>query len=338
MILFDRCPSTLKLGYDTYSPAALRKLFKGKKVSPMLPFLPPEKDEHVQELFMENRKRFSISGVQKKLLLVLEKNKLRLTNAGEVGQYILKPIPDDVKKTDQVPANEHLTMQLAEQVFNIYTAANGLIFFQDGQPAYITRRFDIKQDGKKYKVEDFSSLAQKTAETAGADFKYVGSVEMLFLTLQKYVGAYKVEAGKLFRLVLFNYIFSNGDAHLKNFSLMQTDDGDYLLSPAYDLLCSRLHVDDSDLAFKNGLFEGDFETESFKANGFYAYDDFYELGLKVGLPEPIVKHEIQLFSTFEKEVERLIGLSFLNEEMKNDYLKLYQDKLKRVRYSFLKRV
>ncbi|HSZ25482.1 MAG TPA: HipA domain-containing protein, partial [Cytophagaceae bacterium] len=317
MIPIDRCPSTLKLGYDTYSPAALRKLFKGKKVSHILPFLPPEKDEHVKEMFMENRKRFSISGVQKKLSLVLEKNKLRLTNAEDTGQYILKPIPDDVKKTDQVPANEHLTMQLAEQVFNIYTATNGLIFFQDGQPAYITRRFDIKADGKKYKIEDFSSLAQKTVETAGVDFKYEGSLEMLFQTLQKYVGAYKVEAGKLFRLLLFNYVFSNGDAHLKNFSLMQTDDGDYLLSPAYDLLCSRLHVDDSDLAFKDGLFEGDFETESFKANGFYAYDDFYELGLRVGLPESIVTQEILLFSAFEKEVEGLISLSFLNEEMKN---------------------
>jgi serine/threonine-protein kinase HipA len=336
MIPLDRCPSTLKLGYDGYSPAALRKLFVGKKVNHLLPFLPAEKDAHVQELFMENRKRISISGVQKKLLMVLQKNKLRLNNAGEVGQYILKPIPDDVKKTDQVPANEHLTMQLAEQVFNIHTAVNGLIFFQDGQPAYITRRFDIKADGKKYKVEDFSSLAQKTIETAGADFKYEGSVEMLFHTLQKYVGAYKVEATKLFRLVLFNYVFSNGDAHLKNFSLMQTDDGDYLLSPAYDLLCSRLHVEDNDLAFKNGLFEEDFETESFKANGFYAYDDFYELGLKVGLPEPIVKQEIQSFSLSEKEVERLIGLSFLNEEMKNGYLKLYKDKLKRVMYSLLR--
>ncbi len=337
-MILDRCPSTLKTGYNSYSPSALKKLFKGKKVSPILPFLPPEKDEKTNELFMENRKRLSISGVQKKLSLMLEKNKLRLNNPGEHGQYILKPIPEDLLKVNQVPANEHLTMQLAEQVFNIYTAANGIIFFQDDQPAYITRRFDIKPDGTKYGIDDFASLAQKTAETAGEEFKYGGSVELLFKTLQQFVGAYKIESVKLFRLVLFNYIFSNGDAHLKNYSLMETNDGDYLLSPAYDLLCSHLHVNDSDLAFKNGLFEGDYETDSFERNGFYAYDDFFELGLKIGLCEPIVKHEIQLFSAFEKEVEDLVGRSFLNEEMKKDYLKLYQDKLKRMRYSFLEKI
>ncbi|HVD99042.1 MAG TPA: HipA domain-containing protein [Cytophagaceae bacterium] len=334
-MILDRCPSTLKSGYDSYSPSALKKLFNGKKVSHILPFLSPEKDEHTRELFMDNRERLSISGVQNKISLVLQKNKLRLNKFQEDGQYILKPIPSDVKKTDQVPANEHLTMQLAEQIFNIYTAANGLIFFQDGQPAYITKRFDIKLDGTKYLIDDFTSLTKKSAIRSGPDFKYEGSVELLFQTLKKFVGAYKIESVKLFRIVLFNYVFSNGDAHLKNYSLMQTDDGDYILSPAYDLFCTRLHVDDSDIAFTNGLFEADYETESYKANGYFAYDDFFELGIKTGLSESIIKHEIQLFSASEKEIESLVGRSFLNNDMKAGYLELYRDKLKRLRYSFL---
>jgi len=335
-MILDRCPSTLKPGYNSYSPSALKKLFNGKKVSHILPFLSPEKDEHTRELFMDNRERLSISGVQNKISLVLQKNKLRLNKFQEDGQYILKPIPSDVKKIDQVPANEHLTMQLAEQIFNIYTAANGLIFFQDGQHAYITKRFDIKPDGTKYLIDDFTSLTRKSAIRSGPDFKYEGSAELLFQTLKKFVGAYKIESVKLFRIVLFNYVFSNGDAHLKNYSLMQTDDGDYILSPAYDLLCTRLHVDDSDLAFKNGLFENDYETESHKANGFYAYDDFFELGIKVGLSESIIKHEIKLFITSEKQIQELIGRSFLNDPMKEQYLKLYHNKLTRMKYSFLK--
>jgi serine/threonine-protein kinase HipA len=337
-MILDRCPSTLKPGYNTYSPSALKKLFNGKKVSHILPFLPPDKDEHTRELFMENRERLSISGVQNKISLVLEKNKLRLNKSGEDGQYILKPIPTDVKKTDQVPANEHLTMQLAEQVFNIYTAAHGLIFFQDGQPAYITKRFDVKLDGSKHLIEDFTSLIQKSAAKTNSDFKYEGSVELLFQILKKFTAAYKIESVKLFRLVLFNYAFSNGDAHLKNYSLMQTEDGDYILSPAYDILCSRIHVDDTDIALNNGLFEGEYETKSFDANGFYAYDDFFELGVKAGLSEAIVKQEIQLFSTSEEKVKDLIERSFLSEEMRKKYLELYQDKLKRMQYSLLKRI
>ena len=46
-------------------------------------------------------------------------------------------------KIDQVPANEHLTMQIAKQVFKLKVAENALIFFQNGEPAHLTKRFDI---------------------------------------------------------------------------------------------------------------------------------------------------------------------------------------------------
>ncbi len=334
----DRCPSTLKKGFTTYSPAALKKLFFAKKVSHILPFLPPEKDEKVQEMFMANRSRISISGVQKKLSLFLVKNKLTLTEPTQHGLYILKPIPDELLKADQVPANEHVTMQIAEQVYKIQTAANGLIFFLDGQPAYVTRRFDRTLEGTKYGMEDFASLAKKTRQTDGDDFKYAASYEDLFNMVKEYVGPYRIESQRLFRLVLFNYVFSNGDAHLKNFSLLETISGDYLLSPAYDLICSRLHVNDPDVALKNGLFADDFTTESFAANGYYAYDDFLHLGIRAGLPEEVVKKEVQLFLVSKVEVKDLVIRSFLNDEMKVRYLALFEEKLSRVNYSFEKRL
>lgn len=331
----DRCPSTLKAGFDTYSPTAKKKVFFNKQVSHVLPFLPPEKDEKINEAFLENRKRLSISGVQKKLSLRLEKNKLALTREGEKGQYILKPIPDDIKRPDQTPANEHVTMQIAEQIFRINTAANAMIFFSDGQPAYITKRFDYKNDETKYGIEDFASLAEKTKDTHGLDFKYDGSYEDLFELLKRYVGPYKVESPKLFRLILFNYVFSNGDAHLKNYSLMETDAGDYVLSPAYDLMNTRIHVDDSDVSLKNGLFK-DFETESFRANGYYAYDDFFELGRRAGLPDAIIESGINVFSAQRDAVATMVQHSFLENAIKTRYIELLDDKLKRLKYSLLK--
>ena len=331
----DRCPSTLKSGFTTYSPAALRRIFSSKKVSHNLPFLPPEKDEKVNEAFIENRKRLSISGVQKKLSIKLDKNKLNLTMAGEHGQYILKPIPDDVRKPDQVPANEHLTMQMAEQIFNIQTAANGMIFFQDDQPAYITKRFDYRPDGSKFGMEDFAAISQKTKATYGVDFKYDASYEELFKLLKQYVGPYRIEGQKLFRLILFNYAFSNGDAHLKNFSLMETNGGDYILSPAYDLLNTRIHVNDQDVALKNGLFD-EHETESFKKNAFYAYDDFFELGTRAELQESTVRAEVNLFLTNRERVSDLVSRSFLDNSIKSKYMELFDDKLKRLSYSYSK--
>ena len=118
------CPGTLAEGFSSYSPSCLRNLFGGKKVSHILPFDSPQRSEEGATLFAENRQRISISGVQEKVSLRLEKNKLRLTNPGESGTYILKPIPRDLKKMDQVPANEHLTMQIARQVYGLNTAEN----------------------------------------------------------------------------------------------------------------------------------------------------------------------------------------------------------------------
>ena len=202
------CPGTLAQGYNSYSNLCLRKLFSGKKVSHVLPYNSPKTSDDNAAIFIENRKRISISGVQEKMSLLLDKNKLRLTKEGELGTYILKPIPVDLKKVSQVPANEHLTMQIARQVYAINTAENALIFFKTGEPAYITKRFDVKQDGTKWGKEDFATLAGKTTENAGANFKYDYSYEALAELLKRYVPSYVIEIEKLFNLIVFNYLFS----------------------------------------------------------------------------------------------------------------------------------
>ena len=90
-------------------------------------------EEITDALYFENQKHISISGVQIKYSLLLKKNKLHLTKAEEKGTHILKPIPSGVKNADQLPANEHLTMQIAQQIFGIETASNAMIFFKDGK-------------------------------------------------------------------------------------------------------------------------------------------------------------------------------------------------------------
>ncbi len=247
------CPGTLAKGFDTYSRTCQNKLFQGKKVNHVLSYDSPTSNPETDELFEENRKRMSISGVQEKFSVLLEKNKLRLVNEGERGEYILKPIPSAGKNSDQMPANEHLTMQIARQIYGIDTANNALIFFRDGASAYITKRFDISEDGFKIAQEDFASLAERTPQTHGEHYKYLGNYLELFQLMKTHVPAYIVEAPKLFKILVFNYLFSNGDAHFKNFSLLETSMGDYLLSPAYDLLNSRIHVEDKDFALEVGL-------------------------------------------------------------------------------------
>lgn len=161
----DRCPSTLVPGFTSYSPAGLRKLFDGKKVSPILPYDAPDIHGEPEE-FLKNREHISISGVQEKLSVLVDQGTIRLTKSGEQGTHLLKPISSRLARASDMPANEHVTMQIAAQLFGISTAPNGLCFFQTGEPAYITRRFDITQKGGKLRKEDFASLAGKTSAQA----------------------------------------------------------------------------------------------------------------------------------------------------------------------------
>lgn len=320
------CPGTLAEGFTTYSPGCLRNLFGGKKVNHVLPYDPPQQSEEVAEQFMENRKRISISGVQEKLSFILEKNVLRLTKEGEQGSYILKPIPRDLKKVDQVPANEHLTMQIAKQVYGLNTAENAMIFFRDGSPAYITKRFDVKDEGGKWGKEDFATLAGKTKDNAGANFKYEYSYEGAGMLIQKYVPAWRVEIEKYFSLVVFNFLFSNGDAHLKNFSLLESSKGDYLLSPAYDLVNTGLHVDDTDFALDKGLFGDDYKSGIFKKNGHPGNADFTEFAKRIGVTGSRIEKLLNPFLEKQAFVETLVSRSFLSDSAKRGYLLIYNTK------------
>lgn len=320
------CPGTLAEGFTSYSPSCLRKLFNSKKVSHVLPYEAPQQNEEVAEEFMNNRTRISISGVQEKLSLILEKNILRLTNTGEQGTYILKPIPRDLKKVDQVPANEHLTMQIARQVYSISTAENALIFFKDGTPAYLTKRFDVTSDGSKLGKEDFASLAQKTTDNAGPNFKYRYSYEEMGLLVRQYVGAWRIEIEKFFVLVVFNYLFSNGDAHLKNFSLLESSKGDYLLSPAYDLLNTKLHIDDTDFALDKGLLADGYKSPEYLKNSHPSKSDFIELAKRIGVNENRIDKLLRPFLEKQPMVEVLTNRSFLNDASKRGYLLLYSTK------------
>lgn len=323
------CPGTLAEGYNTYSKTCLNKLFSGKKVSHQLPYNSPLSEED-SGMFLENRKRISISGVQEKFSFILDKNKLRLTEKGEQGNYIVKPIPGDLQRVDEVPANEHLTMQIARQVYSISTAENALIFFANGEPAYITKRFDVKDDGLKMGKEDFASLAGKTSENAGPDFKYKYSYEQLAELLINFVPAHKVEIEKLYRIIVFNYLFSNGDAHLKNFSLLETHQGDFVLSPAYDLLNTRIHVKDTDFALEEGLFQDGFESDEMKINGWVGIADFYELAKRLHITEARRDKLLKPFLARQEKVEIFIQRSFLKDSGKKLYLQYYKNRLKRL--------
>ncbi|MEN0005934.1 MAG: HipA domain-containing protein [Bacteroidota bacterium] len=317
------CPGTLAKGFDTYSSTALKRVFGGKKVYHVLDYDSPNSRPDVIRLFDENRRNISISGVQEKFSVVLDKNKIRLANKEERGTHILKPIPQIGIKREQMPANEHLTMQIARQVYQINTAENALIFFKDGSPGFITKRFDQDSQGNKLAQEDFASLTNRTPQKDGEHYKYLGNYLELFEYMRDYLPIYQVEALKLYKVLIFNYLFSNGDAHLKNFSLLETKMGDLSLSPSYDLLNSRIHIDDNDFALEDGLLPRAINHGKIQRK-------FFLLAEKAGIKQNLAEAIMTLMITQTTQVKSLITRSYLDEKTKKSYLQQYQKRWNRL--------
>lgn len=311
----------------SYCLACRKELFDKAKVPDTLSFDAPKADNLAA--FQEHSRRLSISGVQLKYSVRLVDGELKLQD--KAGQYILKPVPPakQLINIDDAPENEHLTMQIAEQVFGISTAANALIRFRDGQPAYITRRFDVKPDGLKFMQEDFAQLTNRTKHTHGETFKYEGSYEEIGLLIKRFVAAAAPALEKFFQLVVFNYIISNGDAHLKNFSLIRDDAGEYQLTAAYDLLSTIIHTPhESDTALD--LYPDDINSNFYSVNGYYGRENFMELAKRLGIVEKRALRILDQFATQSEKVIQLIENSFLSPAAKKIYLSSLADKLKRI--------
>lgn len=317
------CPSLLTEGYASYSPAALKALFDGDKVSHVLPFDSPAAENASGQQAMNNAGRLSLSGAQPKFGLVVgERRRLRYSGPGEQSTFIMKPRPVgyQVINHDFCAANENLTMQLASQIYGIETAANGLCFFEDGQAAYITRRFDVHSGGK-YAQEDFASLMGLTKDNGGSDFKYCnGSYEECAEVIRRHVKSAAIDVLRLFRVVLFNFITLNDDAHLKNFTLLNIG-REYRLSPAYDLINTSLQIREPRIfALDKGLFK---EGMSLCDTRQISCRDFQEFGHRIGLPEKLIAREIERFSMPDNRADALIQRSLLSSDLKQAYLSGY---------------
>jgi len=316
-----------KIEKNEYCLSCRKKLFDGKRVSTVLEFDKPNAENI--SMYNEHSKRMSISGVQLKYSLKLVLNKLELCEKN--GQYIIKPIPtaDHLEMMHDAPENEHLTMQIASQIFNIKTAHNALIYFKDGTPAYITKRFDVKGDGNKYIQEDFAQITNRTKETHGESYKYEGSYLEIGELIKKYVPASMIAIENFFKLVLFNYVFSNGDAHLKNFSLVRNEFAEMELSPCYDLMSTIIHTpSERDTALD--LYDKDHESAYYATYGHYGRMEFIEFAKRLGIVEVRYMRIINAFLENDTEVNDFIQNSSLSNKALESFSINYKSRSKRL--------
>lgn len=178
-------------------------------------------------------KGFTVPGVQKKLSLhlVSDSRKPRLTLVNYPTGYILKP---QVAEFEALPESEQLIMTMADMA-GISTVPHALIKGDAGL-AYITKRVDRNLTDDKIEMlamEDFCQLDLRLTED-----KYRGSYERCAKIIKQYSSRVGIDMAEFYIRLVFCFIVGNSDMHLKNFSLIETAEGsgEYVLSPAYDLL------------------------------------------------------------------------------------------------------
>jgi serine/threonine-protein kinase HipA len=191
---------------------------------------------------------FSLAGVGLKFSMLAQGDRLAVPGVGEGGDWILK-LPDPVHP--QVPRNELAMMTLAgatgievPQVRPIHrdqvVALPERVWPGGEEYAYAVRRFDRGPGRELIHIEDMAQVRGVYPDPDGnAPGKYSGSFETIGALV--YRGRDTDALGEFARRLAFNVLIGNGDAHLKNWSLIYRDPRTPTLAPAYDLVATFVY-------------------------------------------------------------------------------------------------
>ncbi|MEA2038857.1 MAG: HipA domain-containing protein [Thermodesulfobacteriota bacterium] len=288
-----------------YHPRCSRKLF-GTASPPKVPFGTPDIAVEAQKMVG----RMSISGIQPKLSLIHERKNHQLTVIEIGGSYILKP---QTERFESLPENENLCMCIASS-YGIAVPSHGLIPLSDGRLAYLVKQFDRLEDESKLQQEDFQQLLQ-------TNDKYKGSYEQIANVIRKYSNVPGLDLVELFERALLNYVVGNGDAHLKNFSLIKEENIGYHLSPVYDLVNSRLVLPEEREEMCLSL-QGKKNRLSRK--------DFMKLAENFGLTNKQSANSMDRLNDIKPVFENMMEESFLNERLRDRFLEIYRKRMERI--------
>jgi serine/threonine-protein kinase HipA len=300
------CYQELDEGQVDFHPSCARKFF-GNDTPPILPYTRDNMTELAKQVI---RTSTSVTGVQAKMSLDVNRGSknepARFTIVGLWGKYIFKP---QSAKYPNLPELEDLTMKMAE-IAHIRTARHTLIRLADGELGYLTLRMDRGRKGEKISMLDMCQLTNRLTE-----HKYYGTYQQLAETIKKYSSAPMLDVQRFWEIVLFSWMTGNSDMHCKNFSLIDSGNGEYVLSPAYDLLAVLLAdpQDPEEMAMSFSL--------GGKKNGFNR-NTFMSAFTQSGIPATVADRMIDRMAGYLPDWKRLISHSFLSEKMQIAYCSL----------------
>lgn len=235
--------------------------------------------------------RMALPGVQDKTSAAMIN--VPVARAGE--RFILKLNP--ISDYPHLVENEAFFLDAA-RASGLAVPPHDLVVDRDGAPGLLVRRFDrITVDGelRALAVEDGCQAADRPP----AD-KYLLGTDRTFAALTAVCDARVLAGRELIRQLAFAYLTGNGDAHAKNFSVLQEQSGEWRVSPVYDVPCTQLYGDSTMAMSLAGRSGSDFGAK-----------DFVGLGATLGVPERATRHALtELTDRADRWLPELDALPF----------------------------
>lgn len=242
--------------------------------------------------------KFSLGGMQIKFSMRRQGERYTLPGSGKLGNYIVKPPSSDFEALPMVEAATMETaraagMDVPEVLLLPPSRIHGLpnmSGYRQGEPFYAIRRFD-RPEGGRIHVEDFAQAFNLRAQQKYGRVNY----DMIGRTLLLYAGGLS-DLKEMARRLVLNVLMGNGDAHIKNWSLIYTNPLRPRLSPAYDLVSTVAYTShDTSVALNMA------GVKLFKA---ITLDTFATLFMRIGIVDQVLEELM--------EVVRSTGQQILN--------------------------
>jgi len=191
-----------------------------------LPSVPPEM-------------KFSLGGMQLKFSMLQQGERYTLPAGDVLGNFIVKPPSNDFAG---LPMIEAAAMETARAVGidvpevhlvdpDRIEGLKGLSGVRANEPFYAIRRFDRIDGGGRRHIEDFAQVFNLRVNDKYGRANY----EQIGRTLLQYAGGIE-DVREMSKRLMFNVLMGNGDAHLKNWSLLYDNPSRPRLAPAYDMV------------------------------------------------------------------------------------------------------
>ncbi len=268
-------------------------------------------DPERYKLYPEMRHaKLSLAGAQDKLPVYIKGTQFYLPkNSGSATTHIIKPI--NAGFTD-IPRNEALCMELAQR--SGFTIPNSKIIKIGNHELFVVDRYDRLEVNKeiiRIHQEDFCQamgypVERKYQETGGPGFLECREL------IDEYLSNQGATNRLLFiRMMVFNYIIGNHDAHGKNFSILHNNG--FELAPFYDLVSTQVYPLDNKFAMSIGQT---FRHDRIKKHSFKRFAK--DMNIRPNLL-------ISIINEVCKSVENEVGGLIAEHERNYGEAKIYED-------------